>query len=99
MDSPESLILTLNLTIILLAYLFIYPRTAGRNIRKLIYSDLMASIVALIVAGNLYGGSDETFRLLFLDLNWFGFTLITFLLLETPFSLWYWKRYNIGDSL
>jgi len=35
MDSPELPILALNLTIILVAYLSIYPKLAGNNFNKI----------------------------------------------------------------
>jgi hypothetical protein len=36
-----------------------------------------------------------SFTLLMVDVDWFWFTLLTFLALKTPLFLWYAKRWNI----
>ena len=97
MDSPEWLVVSLNLIVIAVAYLAIYPRFVGSDLRRLVQNDLVASLVALSVVGSLYWGSDQRFDLFVFTLNWFWFTILSFALLESPFALWYMRRYRILD--
>ena len=94
--SPEILVLLLNTTIWVLAYCVVYPRTAGADIAKLLQSDLMATATSLVVAGFLFWGTNQQFDLLLGEVNWFAFSLVTFLLMEIPFALWYLKRFDIS---
>ncbi|RMF16107.1 MAG: hypothetical protein D6758_08575 [Gammaproteobacteria bacterium] len=93
--TPESLVLLINLTIIVVGYLIVFPRTAGNDLKRLFQSDLCASLAALAISGNRFMGTGVTFSFLGLELGWFGFTLMSYLCLEVPFSLWYLKRHGI----
>ena len=93
--SPETLLLGLNGIILCLAYFLIYPRMVADDINKLIQSDLLASATSVIVAGFLFWGTNQPFDLLFGEVNWFAFSLVTFLLMEVPFALWYFKKFDL----
>ena len=94
--SSEILVLLLNTIILVLAYSVVYPRTVGADIAKLLQSDLMATATSLVVAGFLFWGTNQQFDLLLGEVNWFAFSLVTFLLMEIPFALWYLKRFDIS---
>lgn len=96
MGSPESFALAVNLTVIALGYFVVYPRFAGANVRRLMVNDLVASLVALLVVGYAYAGSDQSFTLVVAEVGWLPFTLVTFFALETPFFLWYCRRWGIS---
>ncbi len=93
--SAEVSILLLNTIIVLLAYLLIYPKTAGNNFYKITLSDLCASATALTIVGFKYWELAQKFNLLFIEVNWFWFTLITYGLIELPIMLWYFKKYQV----
>ena len=93
--SPEIVLLILNGVILILAYLLIYPRTVGNNISKLMQSDLLATATSVIVAGFLFWGNNHQFDLLVAEVNWFPFSVVTFLLMEVPFALWYLKKFDV----
>lgn len=95
MLSGELQIVLINLAIILLAYFGVYPRFCGADLNKILVNDAIATVVALVVAGSLFAGSDARFTLLFGEVNWFWFTLLTYFLMETPFMFWYFKRFGI----
>lgn len=95
MLSGELQILLINLAIVVMAYFVVYPRFCGADLHKILVNDAIATVVALLVAGSLFAGGDERFTLLFGEVNWFWFTLLTYFLIETPFMLWYFKRYGI----
>jgi len=92
---PEFMIVSLNLLLLLAAYLYLYPRLVEDDIHKLSLYDLFVSLVSLIAAGFLFWGSEYRFSMLFFETNWFWFTIASYLLLEIPFVLWYAKRYHI----
>lgn len=96
MGEPETFVLAVNLTLIVLGYVVVYPRFAGTNVRKLVVNDLVASVIALIVVGYAFAGSGQTFTLVAAEIGWLPFTLVTFFVLETPFFLWYCRRHGIG---
>ena len=93
--APETLLLALNGIILLLTYFLIYPRMVGADINKLMQSDLLATATSVIVAGFLFWGTNHPFDLLFGQVNWFAFSVVTFLLMEVPFALWYLKTFDV----
>ena len=93
--SPETLLLGLNGTILCLAYVLIYPRMVADDINTLIQSDLLATASSVFVAGFLFWGTNQPFDLLFGEVNWFVFSVVTFLLMEAPFALWYFKKFDL----
>ncbi len=95
MIPSEGQILISNLAIVMVAYWGVYPRFCGGDLHKILWNDAIATVVALIVAGTKFAGSDETFPLGLGMVNWFWFTLLTYFLIETPFMVWYFKRYGI----
>ena len=92
---PETLLLVLNGVILSLAYFLIYPRMVGADISKLIQGDLLATVTSVIVAGFVFWGTNQPFDLLFGEVNWFAFSVVTFLLMEVPFALWYLKKFDV----
>jgi hypothetical protein len=90
--SPEALVLVLNLTVILVAYLGVFPRFAGSDLQRLAINDLLASAACLLVSGSLFWNAGWHFNALLFNANWFWFTLLTYMLMETPFMYVYLKK-------
>lgn len=95
MDSPEQFVIIVNAVILAAAYFFIYPRFAGADMNRLAINDLIANACALLVVGLFYAGSDQRFDLLVGEVGWFGFTLISFLIMELPLFVWYARRHGL----
>jgi len=95
MASPEFSILLLNLIIILVVYLSIYPKVAGNSFNKISFYDLFASGFALLVVGLNYWGSGYEFNLLISSTNWFWFTFLTYGAIEIPVMIWYFKKQKV----
>ena len=93
--APESLVLTINLTIASIAYFIVHPRTAGADLHRLTVSDLGASMASVLVCGSLFWDSGVEFSVLFATLNWFWFAVLSYFVIELPFALWYMKRYGL----
>jgi hypothetical protein len=95
MGFPELQIIVLNLIIVLVAYLSIYPKLAGSNFNKISIYDVFTSGFSLLVVGLNYWGSGQEFNLLVTNTNWFWFTLITYLVIEIPVMIWYFKKNKV----
>ena len=88
-------IIGINLTMLIVAYFFLYPTFVKNSLTKLGIGDLFLSIAAWAGAGFLFAGTDTQFSLFFVTLNWFWFSLITYLALDLILFLWYCKKYKI----
>jgi hypothetical protein len=95
LDSPELFILATNATLLVCAYLFVYPRFAGADLSRLALNDLVATGCALGVAAYAFAGTGQRFNLLVGEVGWFGFTFTTFVLMELPLLAWYARRHGL----
>lgn len=99
MENPELIIIGLNTLVVLIAYLVIYPKAAGSGRAKIVINDLIASAICLIVAGSLFWETDQAFNIIFTEVNWFWFTLISYSAIEIPFMIWYCKKHDVWRSI
>jgi len=90
--SAELSIILLNSVIIVMAYTWVYPKIAGKNINKVALFDCVASGLAFIIVANKYWNTSASFDFLMLELNWFWFTLISYSVIEIPVALWYFRE-------
>lgn len=91
----ELLVIGINTVILLSAYLLIYPKFAGSNLKKLAINDLIASSISLFICGSIFWSKDIKFNAFLFTTNWFWFTFITYMLIELPFAAKYMKKYHI----
>lgn len=91
----ELLVVGLNLTIILLAFLHVYPKVAGKQLTKIAGYDLLATGLALFIVGFKYWGTGYPFLLMGFELNWFWYTLLLYIVMEIPIALWYCHKHDI----
>ncbi|MGS0682810.1 hypothetical protein ACVBIL_16855 [Shewanella sp. 125m-7] len=95
MAMPELSIITLIAIVIAMSYLSIYPKVAGSDINRLLWSDIGISAFVLTLVGIKYWGTGHEFSLLMFDTNWFWFTLIMYATIEVPAAMWYAQKHNI----
>ncbi|MCG9729666.1 hypothetical protein L1D44_07360 [Shewanella sp. Isolate13] len=98
MPMAELSIVALIAVVVVVSYLSIYPKVAGSDITRLLWCDIAISAFVLTLVGGKYWGSGEAFSLLLLDVNWFWFTLIVYLIMEVPMAMWYAKKHNIAKE-
>ena len=96
LNSPEAFVIALTLTIILIAYFFVYPKTAKSDAIKVALYDIGASTTTLLISGFIFWNSGVEFSLYFIDVNWFLFTLVCYATLELPFMAWYFKKHKVA---
>ena len=93
--SPELFVLIVAVSVLTVGYVIVYPRFAGTDLTKLATNGLLAYGSAFLVVGSHYYGADQRFGEPVLELGWFGFTLLTLLLVELPLFYWYARRYRV----
>ncbi len=98
METPEFIIISINLIIHLLGYLVIYPRLAGSDIKKLGTNTILANLVALVVCGFVFWDTDIEFSLILFSVNWFWFCMATYLAIDFPFAMYYTHKYDIDPD-
>ena len=95
----ELVILSINILLLLFVYLWLFPKVAGSDIKKLSTYDLVTSMVSLTIVGFLFWESGFEFNALLFTTNWFWFTLVTYFIIEIPLALWYFKKYDVFKTL
>ncbi|MEM7643446.1 MAG: hypothetical protein AAF366_13080 [Pseudomonadota bacterium] len=93
--SPELTLLIVNAVFLGFAYLWVYPGLPSKRLGILARYDLAIGGAALLVAGLLFAGRDLPFRLIFVDMPWWLYSVLTFSLLELPAWEWFRRRHGI----
>ncbi len=94
MLTVELAVILLNAVLLLLAYFWWYPRVAGADLRKVAVFDTLITLLALLIVGSRFWSTEQAFELFGFNTNWFWFTLVTYLILEMPLAIWYFRRYG-----
>ncbi|MBW8192665.1 hypothetical protein K0504_16625 [Neiella marina] len=93
--SPEFIILLLNGVLLVVAYFWLYPSFVSSDLKRLLINDVLASGVAIVIAGVLFYGKGVVFNAVLFEANWFWFTLLSYFVLEIPFSVVYCNKYDL----
>ncbi|PKG85014.1 hypothetical protein CXF85_05230 [Colwellia sp. 75C3] len=96
--SAELSVLLLNAVIIVIAYTWVYPKLAGKDINKVAIFDCVTSGLALVIVANKYWGSGIELNFLLFELNWFWFTLLSYSVIEIPVAIWYFRASLTKDQ-
>jgi hypothetical protein len=94
----ELLVVFYILATLALAYLWIYPKYIGNNIKLMAWVDAVVTSIPIGISAILFWTSDPIFQLFTFELNWFFFTLIVLLVIELPIFLLYLKARNLGKA-
>ncbi|MEJ6398988.1 hypothetical protein [Yoonia sp. 208BN28-4] len=93
--SPELTILIINGVLMAFGYLVAYPALSEKTMPAIMWRDAVISGAALFLAGLLYWGSDIAFSLIVFDTNWFFFSVLTLMVIETPLFIWFAAKHDI----
>ncbi len=96
--SPEIHVLGLVIVFFTVAYVFVLPRIPDLTARKLRNTDLVMTIVLMVIAASVYFGSGTSFTLLFFETWWWIYTLAVSLAVETPLAIWFCRKRGITWS-
>jgi hypothetical protein len=94
----EITIVFVTLLVLATAYLFVYPRYSGDDVRRLAKLDVLMGLIALGIVAIPSFGKDENFTFFFFDTNWWVFTILTYAVIEIPIFIWYLKARGLGSQ-
>lgn len=93
LNHPPLLLIAINISLIMSAYLWCFPCFIRDNLTRLMQLDILLMIAAISIAGALFYGKGINFILLGYSMNWFVFSVLTYFIIETPFVIWYYRRF------
>ncbi len=93
----ELLAIGIVLAYMAIGYFLVYPR--AKKVSTLRWLDFFFSTLALATAAAIFWVSDPKFWLFGYQANWFVFTLIAYVVIETPAWYWYMKAHPEQGTL
>jgi hypothetical protein len=94
--SNELLVVFYILATLAVAYLWFYPKVIGNNVKLMAWMDILVTGIPVGISAVLFWNENPSFNLVFFDANWFFFTIIAMVLIETPIFLLYLKARNLS---
>ncbi len=94
--SPYLTILAINAVCIGVAYGAIYPRFDPLTARRMMRADLFVTAAALLAAGLVFAGRGVAFDVGPIPLRWWGFSLLSMLLIEAPVFWSFCRTRNVS---
>ncbi len=98
-NSAEWSLIVINILLASFAYLWLYPRIVQNDIDKILKYDLFVSLVSILIAALLFYKSGYIFHIFGMETSWFWFSLVSYFIIETPFVLWYFKKYDMWGKM
>lgn len=94
----ELSIVIVNLVALAIAYLYIYPKYAGNDVKKMAWLDTAVGGVALLVLAPFNWGSPSDYTFIAFDTSWWIFAILSYALLELPLFYFYVKARGLGPE-
>ena len=94
----ELSIVIVNFAALAIAYLYIYPKYAGNDVKKLAWLDTAVGGVALLVLAPFNWGSPSNYTFIGFDTSWWIFAILSYALIELPLFYFYVKARGLGPE-
>lgn len=94
----EFSIVLVNISALLLAYLFVYPKFASNDVRRMAWLDIAVGATVLTILAPFNWNSSNDYTFFVFELNWWIFTIVTYALLELPLFFFYVKARGLGKQ-
>ena len=94
----ELTVILLNMIVLVFAYGLLNPVFSGSNLAKVSFQDLMALSISLLITGTSLPAKTVGFSIILFDVNWFCFTVLSFMALKIPLFVWYAKHWKMASS-
>ncbi len=94
----ELSIVIVNLAALAIAYLYIYPKYAGNDVKRLAWLDTAVGGVALLVLAPFNWGAPSDYTFFAFDSSWWIFAIFSYALLELPLFYFYVKARGLGPE-
>lgn len=92
----ELSIVIINLVALAIAYLYIYPKFAGNDVKKLAWLDIAVGGLVLLILAPFNWGSPNDYTFFAFDTNWWIYAILSYALLELPLFFLYVKARGLG---
>jgi len=92
----ELSIVIINLVALAIAYLYIYPKFAGNDVKKIAWLDTAVGGLVLLILAPFNWGSPNDYTFFAFDTNWWIFAILSYALLELPLFFLYVKARGLG---
>ena len=92
----ELSIVIFNLVALAIAYLYIYPKYAGNDVKRLAWLDIAVGGLLLLVLAPFNWDSPNDYTFFVFDTNWWSFAILSYALLELPLFFLYVKARGLG---
>ncbi|MFM8962055.1 MAG: hypothetical protein ACKOGQ_05780 [Actinomycetota bacterium] len=94
----EISIVAVNLIALATAYLYIYPKYAGNDVKRLAWLDTAVGGVSLLVLAPFNWGSPSDYTFIAFDTSWWIFAILSYAILEFPLFYLYVKARGLGPE-
>ena len=94
----ELLVVFYILATLAVAYLWLYPKYVGNNIKLMAWVDVVVTSIPIGISAILFWTSDPVFQLFSFELNWFVYTLVVLLAIELPIFILYLKARGLTKA-
>ena len=94
----ELSIVIVNLAALAIAYLYIYPKYAGNDVKRMAWLDTAVGGVALLVLAPFNWGAPSDYTFFAFDTSWWIFAILSYALLELPLFYFYVKARGLGPE-
>ncbi len=94
----ELSIVIINLVALAIAYLYIYPKYGGNDVKRLAWLDIGVGGLLLLVLAPFNWDSPNGYTFFVFDTNWWIFAILSYALLELPLFYFYVKARGLGSQ-
>lgn len=94
--NSELTVIAIILAALAFNYLWLYPKIAGDDVKKMATYDAILSLVVFGIIALIFMGSDEVFNLFWIETNWVIYTIAVGVALEFPLFFYYIKARGLG---
>jgi len=94
----ELSIVIVNVIALAVAYLYLYPKFAGNDVKRLAWLDTGVGACVLLVIAPFNWGSPSDYKFFAFDTNWWIFSILSYALLELPLFYFYVKARGLGQE-
>jgi hypothetical protein len=94
----ELFIVIVNVIALAVAYLYIYPKFGGNDVRRIAWLDLVVGLCVLLILAPVNWGSPSNYTFFIFDTNWWIFAILSYTAIEIPLFYLYIKARGLGQE-
>jgi hypothetical protein len=94
----EITIVAVNLVSLAIAYLYLYPKYASNDIKKLAWLDVAVGGFVLLILAPFNWDSPSNYSFFTFEISWWLFAIASYALLELPLFYFYMKARGLGKE-